>query len=486
MVDIIKLEDLTHGEVHSRIMSLDPMFKENKVFYARKDRYRAPNISSGTGIFIETLILNTGSTYIYPLFSRTIKTTLDQILSYSSDSVLSSLTNICEELISEVEQVSKNTDAYEDNNDGEIYLQIVKLCDTIKHHLHKFITREKSFDDAAYDYSTKTEVDGENANIHVYLSLTEESDETDDDAMSKYIRDYFDKALLDLANLEQFLMHSETSQRLLEHSSDYADLTNMLLSKFKAFLSDLDSNLQSLKPAPSLNNEYLLTIQTTRQRLNETRNVLLVANKANMYTGQLRDLFETYIDASNGMNTMGNIAVLRRRLENCNYVLSHELFVGRGSSKLLEEGKMSVAYALRYFNDCELEYYSPKSYLKSSFYNLDELLEALEESDLRVYVKLTEFKDHAQKMLRRSILGEYYDTLEKLHHKKSGYRHPDVNGNITELFTAFEQGEITQDEIKAKIAKCTKDIDDLEVLLIQLQHEFEDCLAECAKIIEGE
>ena len=85
-----------------------------------------------------------------------------------------------------------------------------------------------------------------------------------------------------------------------------------------------------------------------------------------------------------------------------------------------------------------------------------------------------------------AILGDYYETLDKLHHKKSGYRQPDVNGNLTELFTAFEQGEITQDEIKAKIAKYTKDIDDLEVLLIQLQHEFNDCLARCSKIIEGE
>lgn len=147
---------------------------------------------------------------------------------------------------------------------------------------------------------------------------------------------------------------------------------------------------------------------------------------------------------------------------------------------------MSVSYALRYFNNCELEHCSPKDYLESSLYNLDDLLKEFEDSNLRVYLKLTEFKTRAQKALRLTILGDYYETLDKLHHKKSGYRHPDVNGNLTELFTAFEQGEITQDEIKAKIAKYTKDIDDFEVLLIQLQHDFEDCLAECAKIIEGE
>jgi hypothetical protein len=205
-----------------------------------------------------------------------------------------------------------------------------------------------------------------------------------------------------------------------------------------------------------------------------------------MYPGQLRDLFNTYTDASIGLNTMRNIKELRRRLDYCNYVLNHELFVGRSSSKLLEEGKMSVAYALRYFNNCELEHCSPKSYLESSLYNLDDLLEEFEDSNLQVYLKLTEFKTRTQKVLRLAILGDYYETLDKLHHKKSGYRHPDVNGNLTELFTAFEQGEITQDEIKSKITKYTKDIDDLEALLVQLQREFEDCLAECAKIIEGE
>lgn len=348
------------------------------------------------------------------------------------------------------------------------------------------MTNTEDFDEVSYDYSTKTEFGDDNVNIHVYLSPIDLSSDHKTVSSLKYIRDYINSASSELVSLEQLITNSEASQRLLEHSSNYASLSDAFIRKFKMFLSELDANAQSIKSMPSFYSKYLLTIQATRQRLNTSHNVSIIANKSNMHPGQLRDLFKTYTDASIGLNTMGSIKELRRRLDYCNCVLKHELFVGRGSSKLLEEGKMSVAHVLRYFNDCELEHCSPKSYLDSSLYNLDDLLEEFEDSNLQVYLKLTEFKTHAQKILRMAILGEYYDTLDKLHHKKSGYRHPDVNGNLTELFTAFEQGEITQDEIKSKIAKYTKDIDDLEVLLIQLQHEFEECLDECVKLIEGE
>lgn len=91
MVDIIKLEDLTLDEVESRIKSLDPAFTENNLFFTRADTIKSTNHSAATDIFIETLVINSASRYIYPLFSRTIKTVLDQILSYSSDHVASSI-----------------------------------------------------------------------------------------------------------------------------------------------------------------------------------------------------------------------------------------------------------------------------------------------------------------------------------------------------------------------------------------------------------
>ena len=486
MVDIIKLEDLTLDDVKSRIKSLDLAFTENNLFFTRANTIKSPNHSDATDLFIETLIINSASRYIYPLFSRTIDMILDQILSYSRDHTVSSLTDTCEELTSEIERMSKHVTFDSDNNDTEIYQQIIKACESCKRHLHSFATNTESFDKTSYHYSTKPEFDDDNVNIHVYLSSADLSSNRKTVSSLKYIRDYINNTSSELANLERLLTDSEASQRLLEHSHTYANLSNAFISKFKAFLSELDTSVQSIKPAPSFYSKYLLTIQATRQRFSTSHNVSIITNKSNMYPNQLRDLFKTYIDASIGLNTMGNIKELRRRLDYCNYVLNHELFVGRSSSKLLEEGKMSVSYALRYFNDCELEHCSPKDYLESSLYNLDDLLEEFEDSNLQVYLKLTEFKTHAQKVLRMAILGDYYETLDKLHHKKSGYRQPDVNGNLTELFTAFEQGEITQDEIKAKIAKYTKDIDDFEVLLIQLQHDFEDCLAECAKIIEGE
>ena len=149
MTDIIKLEDVTLDEVESRIKSLDPVFAENKLFFTHADTIKSPNHSDATNIFIETLIINSASRYIYPLFSRTIKTVLDQSLSYSSDRVVSSLTDTCEELTNEVERTSKCATFDGDSYDTEIYRQIVKVCESCKCRLHSFITNTENFDEAS-------------------------------------------------------------------------------------------------------------------------------------------------------------------------------------------------------------------------------------------------------------------------------------------------------------------------------------------------
>jgi len=117
MVDIIKLEDLTLDEVECRIKSLDPAFAENNLFFTHSDTIKSPNHSDATDALITTLIINSASRSIYPLFSRTIKTILDQILSYSSDHVVSSLTDACEEFTNEVERASKCTTFDGDNHE---------------------------------------------------------------------------------------------------------------------------------------------------------------------------------------------------------------------------------------------------------------------------------------------------------------------------------------------------------------------------------
>ena len=157
MLQRIKLEDLSLDEVKSRIKSLDPTFTENNLFFTRANTLKSPNHSDATNAFIETLIINSASRYIYPLFIRTIKTTLDQILSYSSDHVASSLTDACEELTNEVERVSKRATFDGDNNDVEIYRQIIKVCESIKRRLRSFIISIERFDETSYAYSTKVE-----------------------------------------------------------------------------------------------------------------------------------------------------------------------------------------------------------------------------------------------------------------------------------------------------------------------------------------
>ena len=97
-------------------------------------------------------------------------------------------------------------------------------------------------------------------------------------------------------------------------------------------------------------------------------------------------------------------------------------------------------------------------------------------------LKVTEFKVKALRALKATVLGEYYSTLEDLFYDSSSFH---IEG-LERPFKEFERGEITQDDIKAKFAKYHQDIDELEAILTELQQEFNDCLAECAKIIEGE
>lgn len=83
---------------------------------------------------------------------------------------MSSLTDVCEELTNEVERASKRATFDGDNDDTEVYRQIVTSCESCKCRLHLFITNVENFDEASYRYSTKTEFDDDNVNIHVYLS----------------------------------------------------------------------------------------------------------------------------------------------------------------------------------------------------------------------------------------------------------------------------------------------------------------------------
>lgn len=145
---------------------------------------------------------------------------------------------------------------------------------------------------------------------------------------------------------------------------------------------------------------------------------------------------------------------------------------------------MSVAQAMTYLKDHELSLreWSPQKYFNKFLENVEQLLEAFENNDLRLYLKVTEFKVKALRALKATVLGEYYSTLEDLFYDSSSFH---IEG-LEKPFKEFERGEITQDEIRAKFAKYHQDIDEIESLMRHIQSDFNDCLARCSKIIEGE
>lgn len=84
-------------------------------------------------------------------------------------------------------------------------------------------------------------------------------------------------------------------------------------------------------------------------------------------------------------------------------------------------------------------------------------------------------------MLKEAFSNTYKQTLEELQYSDN-WRRFGLEYHLDRL----AGGRETQEELNNLISKWESDIDEIESLMRHIQSDFNDCLARCSKIIEGE
>ena len=145
---------------------------------------------------------------------------------------------------------------------------------------------------------------------------------------------------------------------------------------------------------------------------------------------------------------------------------------------------MSINQAKSYAADWEMKESTNKDYedyVSDALKNLNELLDNIENYDIDVYLELTHFKVNASRMLKEAFSNTYKQTLEELQYSDN-WRRFGLEYHLDRL----AGGRETQEELNNLISKWESDIDEIESLMRHIQSDFNDCLARCSKIIEGE
>ena len=128
----------------------------------------------------------------------------------------------------------------------------------------------------------------------------------------------------------------------------------------------------------------------------------------------------------------------------------------------------------------ESDQVSCKDYISNALENINELLEGIENSDMDVYLELTRFKVNAARAIKEAFSSTYKQTLEELQYSDKWRR-----GALEYHLDRLAGGRETQEELNNLIAKWERDVDEIEALMRHIQSDFNDCLARCAKLIEG-
>ena len=194
-----------------------------------------------------------------------------------------------------------------------------------------------------------------------------------------------------------------------------------------------------------------------------------------------RDLLD--ITDSFNKSIYGFMYPLRKRIDVYKTINSYTLFDGQGSAKQLKNGEMSIAQAKKYADEHglgEINYREPSTYVSGRLENIVELLDYIGNCDAKVYADLTRFKVKATNMLKDAFLKTYAITLKELQYSYDG------GYGLETHIDALASGRETQDDVNALISKLESDVDAIEVLMKQIQDEFDKCLVRCAKIIKGE
>ena len=474
MVDIIKLEDLTLDEIKSRIVSLDSRFAQGTIGFTDRDgAYNSLSgryVAKGVDVFTNLLTQITGKGIVFPYYC--FVTHRDKQSSKPAREVLHTIENYCKELLRTNISNDLKSDLRrfrEDVYDARVYSSLNSESD--------FDDRDCA-NDKYYAYTVKSERKNKSTLLHVYLTETPFSKRTG--FTDKYNR--LSQPEKDIEDTYHYrisrLTERDYSQRVIAEFDEIAALIEQFLSKFQDYAQFIIDRAHAYKPVPEIIDEYLLTVEIDTFEYDKLTGVSELATAAKMEPRDLLDITDSF-----NKSIYGFMYPLRKRIDVYKTINSYTLFDGQGSAKQLKNGEMSIAQAKKYADEHglgEINYREPSTYVSGRLENIVELLDYIGNCDAKVYADLTRFKVKATNMLKDAFLKTYTITLKELQYSYDG------GYGLETHIDALASGRETQDDVNALISKLESDVDAIEVLMKQIQDEFDKCLVRCAKIIKGE
>lgn len=477
MVDIIKSEDLSLEEIQSRIINLDNRFAQGEFRFVDHDiaydSFMGPNQTEGLSEFTHLLTQQMSSDKIFPEYSFDMH--VDLTSSRPAGEALLAIIGYCEELLNtrtsrEVKKALRYILKKLDEECPYDYL----ISDS---HWHGH-----NVDRVCYTYLVTSEQKENSVLLHVRLAqapVSEDDGDWDVNELVDFAKERIERMYGGFGGFDTILKNNDYIQLITSEFDEVAALIENFFDKLHDYCLLMIERTQSYKPIPKIDNEYLCTVELSKHEFDCLVGLSKVSEIADMHPNALNDI----TNSLEGVHYKF-IQSLRDRLNVYKHINEYTIFDGHGSPKKLEDGKMSINQAKSYATDWEMKESTNKDYedyVSDTLENLNELLDNIENYDIDVYLELTRFKVNASRMLKEAFSNTYKQTLKELQWSNRYDR-----SGLEEHLYDLDSGRETQDELNALINKWESDIDEIEALMRRIQSDFNDCLARCSKMIEGE
>lgn len=477
MVDIIKLEDLTLSDIKSRIINLDNRFTQGTLtFTDHRETYQSfmtDYETIGFNLFTNMLMQVTGDDDVFPMYYFLIHGKNDSISKPARD-VLHVIEDRCEELLGE--RMSK--ELKDDLRRFQEEVQTVRLYSQLSP--NSAYSMDQRSNTKYYIYKINHERRENIVLLHIHITEAPRSE-------GAGFVDYYEYASKPEKYVEgqynylvKRLTKYEFSRHVIEEFEEITPLLEQFFAKCQEYGQALIERALAYKAVPDIKDEYLLTVEVDAQEYDKLSGLSELGKVAKMNPTSLLDITNSLSDSKYSL-----IQSLRNRIDVYKEINKYTIFDGRGSAKKLENGEMSINQAKSYANSHDmLESYqhqkSYKDYISDTLENINKLLDGIENYDMDVYLELTRFKVNAARTIKEAFSKTYETTLQELQYSW-GWEH-----GLEKHINALAYGRETQDEVNMLISKLESDIDEIESLMRHIQSDFNDCLARCSKIIEGE
>lgn len=477
MVDIIKSEDLSLDEIKSRIISLDSRFQQGEFRFVKHsyayDSFMQSNNKDELSEFTHLLTQRTSSESIFPDYSFDIH--IDLASSKPAGEALLAITERLEELLST--RTSREL--------KEALRYILKKLD--EECPYDYLVSESHWngynvDRVYYTYLVNSEQKENSVFLHVNLTqapVSEDHTQRDVNKLVSLVKERIESMYDGFGGFDTILTDNDRIRLIASEFDDVAALIENFFDKLDNYCLLMIERTQSYKPIPKIENEYLFTVELSSHEYDCLVGLSKVSKIADMHPNTLNDI----TNSVEGVRYKF-IQSLRNRLNTYKQINEYTIFDGHGSPKKLDNGEMSINQAKSYATDWEMKESTNKDYedyVSDALKNLNKLLDNIENYDINVYLELTRFKVNTSRILKEAFSNTYKQTLNELQWSNRYDR-----SGLEEHLYDLAYGRETQDELSNLISKWEDDVDEIESLMRRIQSDFNDCLARCSKLIEGE